>query len=92
MSGSSSNQIQTLMVDGAMASAPRRRGIHGSTMVVTNMSQGVVRMEFKYKVLNRYSHSAKKMTYEEFLKLLHLYTDDEDSNKNDEDKGGQNGK
>jgi hypothetical protein len=30
------------------------------------------------------------MTYEEFLKLLHLYTDDEDSDKNDEDKGGQN--
>lgn len=49
-------------------------------------------MKFKYKALNRYSHSAKKMTYEEFLKLLHLYTDDEDSNKNDEDKGGQNGK
>ena len=59
-------------------------------MAVTNMSRKVVGMEFKYKVLNRYSHSAKKMTYEEFLKLLHLYTDDEDSNKNDEDKGGQN--
>ena len=34
------------------------------------------------------NHSSK-MTYEEFLKLLHLYTDDEDSDKNDEDKGGQ---
>ena len=45
-------------------------------------------MKFKYKALNQYNHSSK-MTYEEFLKLLHLYTDDEDSNKNDEDKGGQ---
>ena len=52
----------------------------------------VVRMKFKYKALNQYNHSAKNMTYEEFLKLLHLYTDDEDSDKNDEDKGGQNGK
>ena len=78
------------MVDGAMASAPRRRGTHGSTMAVANMSRKVVRMKFKYKALNQYNHSAKKMTYEEFLKLLHLYTDDEDSNKNDEDKGGQN--
>lgn len=77
------------MVDGAMASAPRRRGTHGFTMAVTNMSQNVVRMKFKYKVLNQYNRSAKKMTYEEFLKLLHLYTDDEDSNKNGEDKGGQ---
>ena len=47
-------------------------------------------MKFKHKALNRYNHSAKKMTYEEFLKLLHSYTDDEDSDKNDEDKGGQN--
>ena len=47
-------------------------------------------MKFKYKALNQYNHSAKKMTYEEFLKLLHLYTDDEDGDKNDEDKGGQN--
>ena len=46
-------------------------------------------MKLKYKALNRYNHSSK-MTYEEFLKFLHLYTDDEDSNKNDEDKGGQN--
>lgn len=46
-------------------------------------------MKFKYKVLNMYNHSAKKLTYEEFLKLLHLYTDDEDRDKNDEDKGGQ---
>jgi hypothetical protein len=79
------------MVDGAMASAPKRRGTHGFTMVVTNMRQKVVRTKFKYKALNQYNHSSK-MTYEEFLKLLHLYTDDEDSNKNDEDKGGQNGK
>ena len=77
------------MVDGAMASAPIRRGTHGSTMAVTNMSRKVVRVKFKYKALNQYNHSAKKMTYEEFLKLLHLYTDDEDSDKNDEDKGGQ---
>lgn len=77
------------MVDGAMASAPKRRGTHGFTMAVTSMSRGVVRMKFKYKALNQYNHSAKKMTYEEFLKLLHLYTDDEDSDKNDEDKGGQ---
>ena len=77
------------MVDGAMASAPKRRGTHGSITVVTNMNQEVVRMKFEYKVLNQYNHSAKKMTYEEFLKLLHLYTDDEDSDKNDEDKGGQ---
>ena len=76
------------MVDGAMASAPIRRGTHGFTMVVTNMSRKVVRMKFKYKALNQYDHSAK-MTYEEFLKLIHLYTDDEDSDKNDEDKGGQ---
>ena len=39
-------------------------------------------MKFKHKALNQYNHSAKNMTYEEFLKLLHLYTDDED-------KGGQ---
>ena len=76
------------MVDGAMASAPKRRGTHGFTMVATNMSRRVVRMKFKYKALNQYDHSSK-MTYEEFLKSLHLYTDDEDSNKNDEDKGGQ---
>ena len=76
------------MVDGAMASAPIRRGTHGSTTVVTNMRQKVVRVKFKYKALNQYNHSSK-MTYEEFLKLLHLYTDDEDSDKNDEDKGGQ---
>ena len=80
------------MADGAMASAPTRRGTHGSITVVTNMSRGVARMKLKYKALNQYNHSAKKMTYEEFLKLLHLYTYDEDSNKNDEDKGGQNGK
>ena len=49
-------------------------------------------MKLKYKALNQYNHSAKKMTYEEFLKLLHLYTDDEDSDKNDKDKGGKNGK
>ena len=49
-------------------------------------------MKFKYKALNQYNNSAKKLTYEEFLKLLQLYTDDEDSDKNDEDKGGQNGK
>lgn len=35
---------------------------------------------------------SSEMTYEEFLKFLHLHTDDEDSDKNDEDKGGQNGK
>ena len=80
------------MVDGAMASAPKRRGTHGSTMAVTNMSRRVVRVKLKYKALNQYNHSAKKMTYEEFLKLLHLYTDDEDSDKNDKDKGGKNGK
>lgn len=79
------------MVDGAMASAPKRRGTHGFITAVTNMRQKVVRMKFKYKALNQYNHSSKT-TYEEFLKLLHLYTDDEDSNKNDEDKGGQNGK
>ena len=76
------------MADGAMASAPIRRGTHGFTMVVTNMSRKVVRMKFKHKALNQYNHSSK-MTYEEFLKFLHLYTDDEDSDKNDEDKGGQ---
>ena len=77
------------MVDGAMASAPKRRGTHGFTMAVTNMSRKVVRVKFKYKALNQYNHSSK-MTYEEFLKFLHSYTDDEDSDNNDEDKGGQN--
>ena len=77
------------MVDGAMASAPIKRGTHGSITVVTSMSRKVVRTKFKYKALNQYNHSANNMTYEEFLKLLHLYTDDEDINKNDEDKGGQ---
>ena len=90
-SGKLSSHRLIPMVDGAMASAPKRRGTHGSTTVVTNMSQKVVRMKFKHKALNQYNHSSK-MTYEEFLKLLHLYTDDEDSDKNDEDKGGQNGK
>ena len=80
------------MVDGAMASAPKRRGTHGSITAVTSMSRKVVRVKLEYKALNCYNHSAKKMIYEEFLKLIHLYTDDEDSDKNDEDKGGQNGK
>lgn len=80
------------MVDGAMASASKRRGTHGFITAVTNMRRKVVGVKSKYKALNQYNHSAKKMTYEEFLKLLHLYTDDEDSDKDDEDKGGQNGK